>query len=162
MPTETEARNDELARWGPVFARLALGIPLVIAGMGKIFGVGPKATGIEGFTMMLAGLGFPAPVLFAWLVGIVETFGGIFLLVGVLVRLSAVLGGVIMLTATVLVHVPNGYPATEGGVELTLALLLVALTLVFTGPGRLSVEHDLLERELVPVPGSAGGVSAQD
>lgn len=156
MSSETQ-RTEELARWGPTFARLALGIPLLVAGVGKIFAVGPKASGIEGFTGMLAGAGVPFPTLFAWLVGIIEVVGGVLLLVGALVRLSALLGGVIMLSATVLIHIPNGYPTTEGGFEMTLAFLFVALSLVFTGPGRLSVEYDVLERELVPVPESVGG-----
>ncbi|MDZ7687557.1 MAG: DoxX family protein [Halobacteriales archaeon] len=152
-----ETRNNELARWGPTFARLALGIPLLVAGIGKIFAVGPKASGIEGFTGMLAGAGVPLPTVFAWLVGIIEVVGGALLLVGALVRVSALLGGVIMLAATVLIHIGNGYPTTEGGFELTLALFFVALSLVVSGPGRLSVEHDVLERELVPLPESVGG-----
>lgn len=157
MSTEEVTTNDELARWGPAFARFALGIPLLVGGVGKLFAAGPKPSGIEGFTGMLAGAGVPLPTAFAWLVGIIEFAGGILLLVGALVRISALLGGIIMLTAAVLIHIPNGYPTTDGGFELTLSLFLIALTLVFTGPGRLSVEHELLERELVPVPDSIGG-----
>lgn len=152
-----ETRNDELARWGPTFARLALGIPLLVAGVGKLFEVGPKASGIEGFSGMLAGAGVPLPTVFAWLVGITEVVGGTLLLVGALVRISAALASVIMITATVLVHLPNGYPTTNSGFELTLALFFVGISLVVAGPGRLSVEHDLLERELVPLPESVGG-----
>ena len=137
-----------------------MGIPILIAGVGKIFAVGPKASGIQGFTGMLSGIGLPFPTLFAWLVGITEVATGVFLLVGVLVRLSGVLVAVIMLVATLTVHLENGYVTTDGGFELTLALLLVAVSLVFAGPGRLSVEHDLLDREVLPLPGGAGVTEA--
>lgn len=155
-----ETRNGELERWGPTFARLALGIPMLVAGIGKVFAVGPKAPGIEGFTGMLSGIGIPFPTVFAWIVGITEVVTGVFLLVGVLVRLSGVFVAVIMLVATVTVHLENGYATTDGGFELTLALFLVAVSLVFAGPGRLSVEHELLERELIPVSGGAEATEA--
>ena len=147
-----ETRNNELAQWGPTFARLARGIPIVVAGVGKIFAVGPKGFGIEGFSGLLVNIGVPFPTVFAWLVGTIEVIGGTLLLVGALVRVSAALVSIIMLTATVLVHIPNGYPTTNGGFELTLALFFVAISIVVAGPGRLSVEHDLLDREIISLP----------
>jgi len=147
-----ETRNNELAQWGPTFARLALGIPIVVAGVGKIFAVGPKGVGIGGFTGMLTGAGVPIPTVFAWLVGIIELVGGTLLIVGALVRVSAALISVIMMTATLLIHLENGYPTTNGGFELTLALFFVAISLVVAGPGRLSVEHDMLDREILSLP----------
>jgi len=144
--------SQKLAEWGPLFARLALGIPMFVAGVGKVLNFGPKATGIDGFSMMLGGIGLPAPTVFAWLVGVSELVGGALLLAGVLVRVSGAVVAVIMLVATVAVHLPQGYPAADGGVELTLALFFVALSLVLTGPGRLSVERELLDGELLALP----------
>ncbi len=146
------SRNAELAEWGPLFVRLALGIPIFLAGVGKVLNVGPKATGIEGFAMMLGGIGFPSPTFFAWLVGVSELVTGALILVGVAVRVSGAVVAVIMLVATAVVHLPQGYPAADGGVELTLALFFVALALVFTGPGKFSVERELLDGELLALP----------
>lgn len=157
MSTETGATKDELAYWGPTFARLALGIPILVAGVGKLFAVGPKPFGIGGFSGFLASNGVPFPTVFAWLVGITEVVCGTLLLIGALVRVAGILVSIVMLSATVIVHIPNGYPTGDGGFELTLALFFVAISLVVTGPGRLSVEHDVLERELLPVPESIGG-----
>lgn len=157
MSTEKGMANDELAHWGPTFARLALGIPLLVAGVGKLFAVGPKPFGIGGFSGFLASNGVPFPTVFAWLVGITEVVCGTLLLLGALVRVAGILVSVVMLSATVIVHLPNGYPTGDGGFELTLALFFVALSLAVTGPGRLSIEHDVLERELVPLPESVGG-----
>lgn len=53
--------NSKPAAYGPVIVRIALAIPLVVSGIGKLFGVGPKASGIEGFASTLAGLGFRFP-----------------------------------------------------------------------------------------------------
>lgn len=99
----------------------------------------------------------PLPTVFAWLVGITEVVCGVLLPIGALVRVAGILVSVVMLSATVIVHIPNGYPTANGGFELTLALFFVGISLVVAGPGRLSVEHDLLERELVPLPESVGG-----
>lgn len=140
--------------WSPVALRLALGVPIFVAGLGKVMNVGPKAVGIEGFSGFLSSLGVPLPAAFAWGVGLLELVGGLFLLTGLFVRIVSALVAVEMVVASVLVHLPNGYPATDGGVELTLALVLVAVALALSGPGALSVERALFDRELaVPSTG---------
>lgn len=136
--------------YGPVIVRIALAIPLVVSGVGKLLGVGPKASGIDGFAGTLAGLGVPASELFAWIVGAVELGGGLLLLVGLFARYAAALAAVNMATATLLVHAPNGFVVGEGGFEYTLVLALIAVSLVATGPGALSLERAMFGRELVP------------
>ncbi|WP_280536367.1 DoxX family protein [Halopenitus sp. POP-27] len=132
--------------WGPVFVRLALGIPLLIAGAGKVLAIGPKPMGLSGFAGFLASLGVPFAPIGAWGVGLLELVGGALLLVGLFVRVTAALVAVDMLVATALVHLPNGYPAASNGVELTLTLSLIALALVVSGPGVLSIERARLSR----------------
>ena len=58
-----------------------------------------------------------------------ETFGGAALLLGLLTRWVALALALEMAVALVLVHLPAGFAATQGGVEFPLALLagLVAL-----------------------------------
>ena len=135
------------ARWGPTLVRLALGIPMVISGVGKVFGIGPKPMGLSGFAGFLTSLGVPLPSVAAWGVGLVELVGGILLLVGLAVRIAGALVAIDMLVATTLYHLPNGYPAASGGIELTLTLALIALALVVSGPGALSIERALFDRK---------------
>ncbi|NLV01111.1 DoxX family protein [Haloferax volcanii] len=136
-------------QWSPIFIRLALGIPMVVSGFGKVLAVGPKSMGIPGFSGFLASLGVPLPTVAAWGVGLLELVGGLFLLVGLLVRVVGALVAVNMTVATVLAHLPNGYPASSGGVELTLALALVAVAVVLSGPGSFSLERALFDGELL-------------
>lgn len=143
----SQPTSETTARWGPVLVRLGLGIPMLIAGVGKVFAVGPKPMGISGFAGFLASLGVPLPTIAAWGVGLVELVGGILLLAGLAVRITGAVIAIDMLVATVLYHLPNGYPASSDGIELTLTLTLIALALVLSGPGALSMEHALFNQE---------------
>lgn len=142
--------------WNPLLLRIALGAVFVVTGVGKVFGVGPKASGIDGFAGLLASVGAPAPGVLAWLVALLELAGGLLLLAGLFTRVAALALSVDMLAATLLVHAPNGFVVSEGGYEYTLTLTLVSLALVLGGPGRLSLERAILGRELVPSALSEG------
>lgn len=147
---QTESRqlsSETASRWSLTLVRLALGIPMLIAGVGKVFGVGPKPMGISGFAGFLASLGVPLPTVAAWGVGLVELVGGILLLIGLAVRLASAVIAIDMLVATVLYHLPNGYPVTSNGAELTLTLTLIAVALVLSGPGAFSIEAVLVDQE---------------
>lgn len=138
------------AEYGPVMIRIGLGIVYFVHGLGKLLGVGPTAVGVGGFSGFLGQLGVPAPVVFAWVVALVETVGGLALLLGILTRFAAALIAVDALVATLLVHLPAGFVATEGGYEFTFVLLLAALSLVLTGPGALSLERTIRGEEYLP------------
>ena len=45
-----------------MFTRFALGTVFTVAGAGRLFGIGPKAVGIDGFAGPLASLSVPAPM----------------------------------------------------------------------------------------------------
>ena len=145
----TQQSSQAAIRWSPVFVRLALGIPMLVSGIGKVFAVGPKSMGISDFAGFLASLGVPLPTISAWGVGFLELIGGVLLLVGLFVRVVGALVAVDMLVATVLAHLPSGYPVASNGIELTLTLTLIALALVASGPGTLSAERALFDRELL-------------
>jgi putative oxidoreductase len=140
--------------WSALLMRLALGTVFVVAGAGKVLGVGPKASGIEGFAGFLASLGVPSPTLFAWIVGTVELVGGLLLLVGLFTRYAAVLLAADMFVATWLVHLPNGFAVADGGIEFTMVLLLISIALVLSGPGRFALEYAVFGREIVPGRGT--------
>ncbi len=119
--------------WGLLTLRLAMGIVFVFMGYGKLFGASP---GIEGFTGMLMDIGVPAPVFFAYLVSIIEFFGGIAIILGFATRIFAPLLAIIMVVA--FVTVKKTLPG--GNIDLTLFSMAVALTLI--GPGGLSLMKD--------------------
>ena len=148
-------RGTTTADWGIALVRLAVGVVMVVHGVGKLFGAGPSATGLDQFAGFIGGMGVPLPTLAALGVALVETVGGLFVLVGFLTRYAAALFAADMLMATLLVHLPNGFAVSDGGYEFTLTLFLVALALVLLGSGSLSVDRAVLGRE--PVPGTVRG-----
>ncbi|WP_340674457.1 DoxX family protein [Natrinema zhouii] len=99
--------------------------------------------GISGFAGFLASLEVPLPTVAAWGIGLLKLVGGILLLAGLAVRIASAAIAIDMLVVTRLYHLPNGYPATSNGIELTLTLALIVLALALSGPGALSIEHML-------------------
>lgn len=117
---------------GNMILRVVIGVVFMAHGAPKLFG-GVGSTG-----EMLAGLGIPFPGLFAWAVTLLEFFGGLALIVGLLVAPVAVLLCVHMLMGIVLVHAANGFFVIDygtGGVELNLVLIAGLLALLLGGPG---------------------------
>ena len=73
-------------------------------------------------------------------VALAETFGGIFLIIGVFTRISASILSIIMLGAILVVkktYVISG----QGGIELELLLLAVCLVITVSGPGKVSISR---------------------
>jgi putative oxidoreductase len=52
-----------------------------------------------------------------------------------------------MIGATIVAKLPDGF---VGGFELELLLMSVAISLLLTGPGKISVEYNILKREIFP------------
>jgi putative oxidoreductase len=121
--------------WGITLLRVVVGFAFFMHGQQKLFQMG--VGGVGGF---FASLGIPAPELAAVVVSIVETVGGLALILGVLTRLVGVLLAADMLVAMLVVHRPNGFYAGDGGIELVLVLGAAALALAITGPGALAVD----------------------
>lgn len=122
--------------WGPILLRLALGTVFVAHGWAKL--TGPLGTP-DGFN--IESWGWPYPVVWAWVVAVVETFGGLLIVVGLFTRIAAALVACVMVVAIVQIKLELGL---VGGFELDFTLLMTALALVITGGGRLSVDRDVL------------------
>lgn len=109
------------------------GLLLVRLGVGAIFlshGIS-KLSSMDGVIGFFASLGIPA--ILAWIVALVETIGGIAMVLGVFTKISGVLLSVIMLVAIIKVKFPHGgFNASE----LELMLLLASLGISLTGPGK--------------------------
>jgi putative oxidoreductase len=100
-----------------------------------------NVAGTEHFFSNMIGL----PASLALPIGLLEVIGGIALLVGVLTRIAAILFIIEMIGSTIVAKLPKGF---MGGYEVDLLLLFMSISLLLTGPGRVSIEWDILKREL--------------
>ncbi len=115
--------------------RLGLGAVFVIHGYPKLKD-GGKGTG-----QWLQSMGFPYGLgLFA---GVIEFFGGIVVLLGLLTPIVAALFALWMV-ALIWVSVSKIKKKFVGGYELDVLLLILALSLVMIGGGVFSLDHLLL------------------
>lgn len=136
------------APWGIALLRVVTGIIFLMHGQQKLFELG-----LGGVSGMMTGLGVPAPGLMALVVTLVELVGGLALILGAFTRVAAVLVATDVLVAFFLVHLPNGFFAQNGGVELVLLLATAGVTLLLTGPGAMAVDSLLpVERRLQSAP----------
>jgi putative oxidoreductase len=124
--------------YGLLILRLVVGLAFAAHGSQKLFGwfggYGPTATG--GF---FASLGYRAPVAMAVIAGLCEFGGGLLLAAGFLTPLAGLVLATVMLNAIATVKWSRGF--FEPGFELDLTYLTVAIAVVATGPGRLSLDH---------------------
>lgn len=126
--------NPEL---GLAMLRIVLGVIFVAHGYPKIAG------GVAGTAQFFGQLGIPLAGFFAWVITLLEFFGGIALVIGFLVTPIALLLAFHMLVGIVLVHAPNGFYVIgpgQDGIEFSLLLVAGLLGLVFAGPGMAALD----------------------
>ena len=123
----------------PLLIRIALGIIFIAHGYGKLFG------GISQTSGFFSGLGIPVAGFFAVVVGIVEFFGGIAVLLGIFTRIAGTLVFVDMLVAFILFHVKQGFFIPEG-FEFVFMLGFGAASLVLSGAGKISLDRLIFKR----------------
>jgi putative oxidoreductase len=132
-----------LVPYAPSILRVVVGLIFLVYGWNKL-------QNPAGFEQMLTGLGFPAAVALSWLVIALEVAGGAALIVGLLVRPIALLFAIEMIVSSLTVKLELGFaPEAATGIELDLALLASSVVLLILGPGRLSIDRDVLPKELV-------------
>ncbi|MFC4118609.1 DoxX family protein [Nonomuraea zeae] len=117
-----------------LIARIVTGVIFVTHGWQKWQG-GLGATS-QGFREM----GIPMPELAAGFATVVETVGGIFLILGLLVRVAGFLLLVNMLGAIAFVHGGNGVLTASNGWELPGALGALSLLFLALGGGRIGLD----------------------
>jgi putative oxidoreductase len=129
---------QKLFLFGPLPIRILAGIAFIAHGTPKLSD--PAMT--QGF---FGNIGLPPEL--AIPIGLLEVIGGFALLVGVITRIASILLIIEMIGATIVAKVSEGF---VGGFELELLLISVAISLLLTGPGRISVEYNILKREIFP------------
>src|SRR5574341_485091 len=100
-----KVQMEKFSSYWALPTRILFGIAFMIHGAPKIF----SAAGHEGFAGMLAQMQVPAAGLAAWLIGLLEFFGGLALGIGLFTAEISVLLGIEMLFALFLVHLPHGF-----------------------------------------------------
>ncbi len=114
---------------GALILRVLVGFVMISSGATKLFG------GMDMFSGMVANLGIPAPVFMAYAAALVEFVGGIAVLLGIGTRVFAALIAIVMAVAFFGAHGGNMMEGLGA-----LGFLGIALSLVFTGPGRWSID----------------------
>jgi len=127
-------------QFGIAILRILAGIVFVAHGAQKIF-----VFGLGGVGGAFAQMGVPMPTVTGPLIGLIELLGGVALIVGLFTRVAAILLACDMLGAIVLVHAAGGF-FLPSGLEFVLMLFAAAITLLFAGPGALSVDGVLASR----------------
>jgi len=115
-------------------ARIVLGGIIMVHGYAKLFGGAAPIVANQ----LLAPMGFPAPLAWAYLLGILEFFGCAALAVGFLTRPIALMLTVEMAIVTFFVQFPQGY---NEYLEYTLILLALSAVYAANGGGRYSLDH---------------------
>jgi putative oxidoreductase len=130
--------SKKLLMFGPLPIRIVAGITFIAHGL-------PKFENIAGTQGFFGSIGLPPEL--ALPISLLEVIGGIFLLVGVVTRIAAALLIIEMIGATLLVKISKGFVE---GYELELLLISIGISLLLTGPGRISIEWDVVKREIFP------------
>ena len=125
--------------YGLLLLRAFTGVAFAGHGTQKLFGwfggYGPQGTG--GF---FSSLGYQPGVQMAVIAGLGEAVGGTLLALGLLTPLAGTLLAIVMLNAIVAATLKKQFLL---GSELELVYLVIAISLVATGPGRFSLDRAL-------------------
>ena len=135
---------------GLTVLRLILGATFIAHGAQKLF-----VFGFAGVTGGFAQMGIPMPGFFGPFVALVEFFGGIAIVLGLLTRLAALGLAVNMVVAMLSVHLKAGF-FNPGGVEFPLALFGMGIALMTTGAGDFSIDALINKRSVREVPAARG------
>lgn len=147
--------ETSIARWAPIPLRLIVGFGFMQHGFAK-FSKGPEA-----FAAILNALDVPSPHLTAWLIILIEFFGGLAVLLGALVPLVSLPMSAILLVAMFTVHLPYGFSSikiisvTSGraqfgppGFECDLLYLACLAALVLGGSGPMAIDSYLRRNKM--------------
>ena len=129
------------AEWGITLVRVMAGIIITLAGVDKLNG------GFDAFTKYTTSLALPAPELWGVFIPLLETIGGLLILLGFGARWVAFLFVIEYAVTSFVVKAPR--PAPGGGfnsMRIDLMLWVSAITIALVGPGALALDSLVLRR----------------
>ncbi len=127
-----------IASFAPLPIRIMAGIAFIMHGL-------PKFEGMDKTQGFFGSLGLPPEL--ALPIALLEVIGGFALILGIATRIASVLFIIEMSGAILSAKITKGF---VGGYELDLLLLAIAVSLLISGPGRVSIERYILKREIFP------------
>ena len=104
--------------------------------------LGEMIAGEGHFPELVAELGFPAPLLFAWLATLAQVGGTLLLALGLVTRVGALMILSTLAVGIISVHWGDPFPVVEAGV----AYLVMLTVFVVVGGGRYALDRPLLAR----------------
>lgn len=132
--------------FAPMVLRVPAGIIFMAHGAQKLFGAF-GGYGLEGTGQWMASIGLEPGHLMALMAGSAEFFGGLAILIGLLVRPAAAALAFAMLVAIFAVHIGHGLFVSNNGYEFALSLLAMSVSLLISGGGNLSLDRMLHQRQ---------------
>jgi putative oxidoreductase len=129
---------DPYQPWGLLAGRILLAYIFILSGFGKMF----SFAGTAGY---MASKGMPMPEFFLVCAILIEFVGGLTLAVGWKARWGALALAVFLVPTTLIFHAYWTYPEAQASMQQiqfnkNLAILGGMLCVLFTGPGRLSLD----------------------
>ena len=132
------APSSRSASLGLLVLRIATGAVFINHGYAKLF-----KFGFAGVTDAFTHMGVPLPGIMGPFVGLLEFFGGIALVLGLLTRLFSLGLAIDMCVAILLVQLKKGF----SGFEFEFMLMAASLALFLAGAGSFSADAQIEHRE---------------
>ncbi|NGN43334.1 DoxX family protein [Mesorhizobium sp. CGMCC 1.15528] len=136
MSTNSSAADSGIAANASaaiLVGRVLISILFILAGFGKL-------TAIAGTAGFFESLGLPAPTVTAVVVGLVEFFGGLAVLVGFKTRIAAILLAVFTMGATAVAHLDFSQAGNALMLQKNLGLVAGFIFLAVIGAGAYSID----------------------
>jgi putative oxidoreductase len=122
--------------------RIYVGLALVVRGLVFFLPAGRET--LVGFLGTLGFEGWLASTMWAHYIIIAHLVGGLFLAIGLLTRLAALIQIPILIGALFFVHIGQGLFGLGQGIELAALVLFLLAIILVRGPGPWSLDHHLL------------------
>ena len=125
--TLSRTRLSDLTHWG---IRAAIGVTFIVHSIKKFD---------PSWQSWLIDMGLPPELQIP--IALAELLGGVFLIVGILNRITASILAVITLGAIFMIRGIDEFFVSKGGWEWDLMILAGELSIIAAGPGRVSIAH---------------------
>ncbi|MBX3001639.1 MAG: DoxX family protein [Caldilineaceae bacterium] len=130
---------QKYGRYAPTVVRIVVGVLFLLHGLAKFGAIGGGS--VEETIAMFEAMNMPVPAFTAIFVAVLETVGGLALILGFGTWIAAAALSVVLLVAILAVKLPaEANPVAAGGYEVELALLAGLVVLIPQGAGAFSLQ----------------------